>query len=110
MEKADDSPSAFASRGKDPYPPTYEDSKRRAEISTWAASLILNKIAFYEEFMADTTIWKSERTKTDAENNLQHLRFEAKYLEGKKAFRIYVNDLIKTQKMEAEDGQSTGEA
>jgi hypothetical protein len=103
VEKADESPSAFASRGKDPFPPTHQDTQRRADISSWTGALILNKIAFYEEFMADKTIWKSDRTKADVEGNLSHLRFEAKFLEGKKAFRTYIDDLITTQALEVDD-------
>lgn len=77
MAKETPETSAFTSVGGAAFPPTYEDNKKTAEVSTWPTPVIVGKIALYESFLEREDIMP--RARKVAGRVLTHLKFEDEY-------------------------------
>lgn len=89
----------FATDGRaDRFPPTYADSHQRAEYSTWPTDVIERRLAEYALFLADPTLWKSDRTRAAVALNVRHFTFELAYRQGAESFQEYLT----LQHMEAD--------
>lgn len=100
--------SVFASNGKAPFPPTYEDSKRIGQISQWPAKLVSSKRRQYEEFLERDD--PMPRARAFAHYILEHLVFEDEYNKGEESFNIWITSKVmdgNLKKVENENSQDT---
>lgn len=85
-EEADTSD--FASQGTVPFPYTYNDNKRLAEVSDWPDALLHAKQREYEEFLQRQDIM--QRARTVGHRILRHLTFEIEYRKGPASLQQWV--------------------
>lgn len=90
---------AFSSRGKEPFPPIYEDSKDVRNFSDekkWRRAKRMGRLALYRDFLDNEPM---EKAKIQVVRIIRHLTFEIAFEDGPEALK----DWITTQQMEAGD-------
>lgn len=89
----DDTPS-FASKGQQPWPPLYHDTKRLENIvdqEIWPDDLLMKRVIWYKSFI-ETEKSLMPRGKANAERNLAHFEFELQCRMGYYSLKDFDNE------------------
>lgn len=75
-EEEEPETSAFTTNGREDFPPTYEDSKRIHEFSTWPSSVLKGRLLRYIAFLDNDPMPRAAET---ARRIVEHIDFELQY-------------------------------
>ena len=88
-------PSVFASDGRAPFPPTYEDNKHIGDFSNdglWPTQKLMGRLALYQDFLKRDDIMP--RARDTARRIREHLMFELLWREG---YFDYLNEVERVE-------------